>query len=67
MCAPKKVRKHQVLSPSEKHISTGSTVKTFLTQDELRSIYVPSEIGISEGSENEDEPADDSPRDGGDS
>jgi len=29
----------RVLEPSQMHVSTGSTVKTFLTQDELMSPY----------------------------
>ena len=37
----------RVLEPSQVHASTGSTVKTFLTQDELMSPYDEYEPSLS--------------------
>ncbi|KAH3713445.1 hypothetical protein DPMN_073238 [Dreissena polymorpha] len=37
-----------VLVPAANHVSTGSTVKTFLTQDELAAPYIPYEPSLAD-------------------
>ncbi|KAL3866916.1 hypothetical protein ACJMK2_044165 [Sinanodonta woodiana] len=52
MCVHPLSMGRKVLNPSQLHTSTGSTVKTFLSQDDLQSFchYEPSLVGISEDS-----------------
>lgn len=51
LCVHPKSLRRQVVEPSRRHRSSGSTVKTFMTQHELLSVYdyVPSLVDISEG------------------
>ena len=57
ICVHPKSLRQKVVEPSRPHTSTGSTVKTFLTQDDLvsESDYVPSLADIDElGDDNGD-------------
>ncbi|KAK3588309.1 hypothetical protein CHS0354_000311 [Potamilus streckersoni] len=52
VCVHPKSLDKEVVNPSRPHVSTGSTVQTFLDQDDLSSFYEPSVVDINEESSN---------------
>lgn len=56
LCVHPNSLQRKVVQPSQRHVSTGSTVKTFLTQDELADEYAyePSLADISDLDESDD-------------